>query len=386
MEEEFEIAKLIAALLTGHITEKERESLEAWKSKTSDNQKLFDKLFSRESLIREGRLRNNFDRNIAWKKIKSQGLAKRKVSFTRFLGYAATLILLVGVGTWLFTGHDSERVLPLVETTEAGSGVQLKLADGRVVDLGKKRGAVLTVNGKVTANNNDNSLSYQAEHFEKGQEVMYNEVIVPKGCEYKLQLSDGTVVFLNSISRVRYPVVFGGQRKIELEGEAYVEVAKDRERPFIVATRYMDITVLGTKFNVSSYEDDATIKTTLVEGSVRVTTADNQISLVLKPEEQLTYDKAAQRADIHQVDVSYALAWKDDFFRFRDIRLEELMKIVMRWYDVEVVYEDPEVKDYLFGCNFNRLESIEPLMRIFENNGKIQVDKEGNVLKIRKGR
>lgn len=400
MEEEFDIAKLIAALLAQEATDEEYRRLEAWKNESPEHLFLFDKIVNRENLRNEHRRLNDFTKEAGWEKVKNRsidregeqvkyrsGTSNRMLKHRFLWRYAAVLTLALGAALSIIVYRGDEKTLVVVEKTLRAGGVQLKLSDGTIVNLQKTDENVLITDGETVARNYENTLSYQGESPRNTQEVIYNEIYVPRGEEYKLKLSDGTKIILNSMSTVRFPVVFGpGLRKIELKGEAYLEVAKDSLKPFVVATSYLDISVLGTKFNISSYEDDMMVTTTLVEGAVRVSGWNENKDIILRPNEQLVFNKTEKTVDVANVDVRYSIAWKDEYFRFRDIRLEELMKIVMRWYDVEVVYEDPEIKDYIFGCNFSRLQTIEPLMRIFENNGKIKVTKTGRLLKISKGR
>lgn len=217
--------------------------------------------------------------------------------------------------------------------------------------------------------------------------LRYNEVIVPKGGEYQLVLSDGTLVYLNSMTKVRFPERFSEKcREVEVCGEAFFEVTKNKDVPFIVKTGAYEITVLGTKFNVTAYADEHVITTTLVEGAVSISGKCIGEARTLRPNEQLVLDQTSGGVEVRKVDVNYYTAWKDGMFRFRDVRLEEIMRVVERWYDMTVVYEDESVKDLHFGFNMSRLETIEPLLNIFELNGKIKITKEGKVLKIKRGR
>ena len=259
------------------------------------------------------------------------------------------------------------------------------MADGKLIDLVEQTGVIKGEN--VLIHNTRKQISYEdVVHLEE-ERVVYNEVRVPRGGEYQVKLSDGTLVYLNSLTRLRFPVLFSGQtRVVELEGEAYFEVAKDVEKPFIVKTGTYDVQVLGTHFNISTYEEESTVETTLVEGAVAISGEGIEGKIVLKPDEQFVFDRESGKCGVKSVDVSYFVAWKDGKFRFRDVRLEDIMRAVERWYNVQVVYEDESVKNLRFGFNMSRHETIEPLLNIFELNGKVKINKEGTVLKIRQGR
>ena len=205
-----------------------------------------------------------------------------------------------------------------------------------------------------------------------GKVNLYNELVVPRGGEFVLELSDGTSVCLNAGSKLKFPVRFcGDKRQVELEGEGYFQVARNEKMPFVVQASGMDITVLGTEFNISNYPENAEVQTTLIKGAVKVTNLKNEDSFVLKPGEQAVLNKQNGKMTVAEVDVSYAIAWKEGYLRFRDRPLKEIMDFIARWYDVDVVYEDEEVKDYLFGCNFDRQETIEPLLGFFERTGTV---------------
>ena len=268
-----------------------------------------------------------------------------------------------------------------------GAKASLILSTGDVVDLAATSGAI-RVNDGMVIQNCGNMLSYQDTAGKVPTDsLIYNVVTVPKGGEYQLVLSDGTQVYLNSMTRIRYPVRFTGDtRDVELEGEAYFEVARDEEKPFVVRTACYDVTVLGTRFNVTAYRDEVFTSTTLVQGAVAVSGKGITGSKRLHADERLVLDKATGGVKVEKVDVSYYTAWKDGKFRFRDVRLEEIMRIVERWYDVTVEYDSDEVKDFRFGFNMSRHETIEPLLRVFELNGKVKIERNGKVLKVKRGR
>lgn len=146
----------------------------------------------------------------------------------------------------------------------------------------------------------------------------------------------------------------------------------------------MDVAVLGTEFNISSYPENAEVQATLIKGAVKVINLKDENSFVLKPGEQAVLDKQNGKMTVAEVDVSYAIAWKEGCLRFRDRPLKEIMDFIARWYDVDVVYEDEEVKDYLFGCNFDRHETIELLLGFFERTGTVHFRIKGRKIVVSK--
>ena len=208
--------------------------------------------------------------------------------------------------------------------------------------------------------------------------------MIPRGGEYSLTLSDGTVVYMNADSKLRFPVKFDRNlRMVELEGEAYFKVQRNEKVPFIVKTSQISVQVLGTEFNVSAYAEDLVIQTTLVSGAVKVFSEDEKESVILRPGEQAEFSRITHEIQLETVDVSYVTAWKDGRLRFQEKPLFEIMKNVARWYDVEIIYEDEEVKYYPFGCNFNRMATIESLLQIFEATGTIETRVQGRKIWIK---
>lgn len=400
MEKVFNLAKAIAFLLAGKATAQQKREIEDWKQEADENSHLLDKIADEDYLRKDRESLARFDKEEAWRKIcEKQGmplrLPERKevgriVPIWKYV--AALAVFAVGGGLWWWT-VEREQDIQVAEIRqeiwvhEEPKGVKLKLQNGELVDLENSNGVVQVEAGGVVANKEGSLLVYTEAGNNENIEIAYNEIEVPWGTEFQLKLSDGTKIFLNSVSRVRYPVTFPkGERRIELEGEAFLEVAKDSARPFIVETQFVDVQVLGTKFNISAYGDDPSVMTTLVEGAVRVSSEENGVEAVLKPSEQLVFDKEEKTAEVRQVDVKYYTAWRDGWFRFQDVSLEDLMKVLMRWYDLEVVYADPEVKEYRFGCNFNRTSPVETLIKVFGENGKIKIEQKDGTLVIKKGR
>lgn len=400
MEKVFNLAKAISSMLAGKATTGQRRDIEDWKQESEENLHLLDKLTNDEYLKKDRESLGRFDKEEAWRKIcEKQGVAvelperkeMRRISPV-WSCVAAVMILALGTGMWLWLGEreSGTQVAEVKQESQENrepKGVRLKLQSGQVVDFGKDNGEVQIEEEGVVANKTGSLLAYTGVGKEEEKEIVYNEIEVPRGAEFQLKLSDGTLLYLNSVSKVRYPVTFPkGERRIELEGEAFLEVTRDSSRPFIVETKYMNVQVLGTKFNVSAYGDDLTVMTTLVEGAVRVSSEENGVEAVLKPSEQLVFEKEGKTAVVRKVDVKHYTAWRDGQFQFEDVSLEELMKVVMRWYGMEVVYADPEVKEFRFGCNVSRMSPVETLIKVFEEHGKIQIERKDNVLIVTKGR
>ena len=380
MDDPFLLASWIAKSMAGELSDEELQLLDEWRMASGRNRRLYDRIVSREGWESKQKHFTAFDKVSGWqgysKKLKKT--EKKAIRWRVFLRYAAVLLIPLGAAVSL---------AELNAITPGGTRAELVLPSGEVVDLVEKSG-VISRGENTVINNEGKTLSYKSTGNQAPMDSLrYNEVIVPKGGEYQLVLSDGTLVYLNSMTKVRFPERFSEKcREVEVCGEAFFEVAKDKHVPFIVKTGAYEITVLGTKFNVTAYADEHVITTTLVEGAVSISGKCIGEARTLRPNEQLVLDQTSGGVGVRKVDVNYYTAWKDGMFRFRDVRLEEIMRVVERWYDMTVVYEDESAKDLHFGFNMSRLETIEPLLNIFELNGKIKITKEGKVLKIKRGR
>ena len=387
----FLIARWIAKSMAGELSVTEKGQLEVWRMASCKNRQLYDRIVSQETRRLKKEHFQSFDKIAGW-----QGYARKlekdrrkPIRWRVFLRYAAILLIPLGMAVVLLQ-NQKEEVISLSELNTihpGGTRAELVLPDGQVIDLVTESGQILKGENTIISNEG-NRLSYTIMGEPEAMDSLrYNEVLVPKGGEYQLVLSDGTLVYLNSMTKIRFPERFSEKcREVEVVGEAFFEVTKNKHIPFVVKTGAYDVTVLGTKFNVTAYPNESAATTTLVEGSVAISGDNIGETRTLRPNEQLILDGISKKVEVKTVDVSYSTAWKDGIFRFRDVRLEEIMRVVERWYDMTVTYEDESVKDLRFGFNVSRHETIEPLLNIFELNGKIEIRKEGKVLKIKRGR
>ena len=391
VDDPFLLASWIAKSMAGELSDEELQLLDEWRMTSARNHQLYDRIVSRERREAKRRHFTAFDKVSGWqgysKKLKE---TEKKVNRWRvFLRYAAILLIPLSATVYgvLRSGEETVSLADLNAITPGGTRAELVLPSGEVVDLVAKSG-VISRGENTVINNEGKTLSYKSIGNQAPMDSLrYNEVIVPKGGEYQLVLSDGTLVYLNSMTKIRFPERFSEKcREVEVCGEAFFEVAENKRVPFVVKTDAYEITVLGTKFNVTAYADEQVATTTLVEGAVPISGKCIGEAKALRPNEQFVLDRVSGSVEIKNVDVNYYTAWKDGMFRFRDVRLEEIMHVVERWYDMTVVYEDESVRDLHFGFNMSRLETIEPLLNIFELNGKIKITKEGKVLKIKRGR
>ena len=257
-------------------------------------------------------------------------------------------------------------------------------ADGEQVVLGKGH-CSLEEAGNVLIAADSTGLEYNRLKQTNTDTVVFNQLIVPRGGLYLLVLADGTRVWMNSDSHLKYPVMFaGGKREVILSGEAYFDVVKDKSAPFIVRTESGNIEVLGTEFNIKCYSDEIALVTTLVNGKVKFDDGINP-SVILKPEEQLIFEKENSQSIVRKVNVNHYISWKDNRLSFQGETLDMIMKTLSRWYNVEVVFEDSTLKALEFSGNLDRFTDIQEFLSLFELGVNVKFEVKNRTVYIRKG-
>lgn len=390
LKQDFYIAALVAKYLTNSLSAEEKQELENWKNASGHNRQLFESMCRKENLYNYSRQTKKYDKNDGWEQVQKRiRAARRRNIYTILCQYAAIFLLplMAGVLTFHLTRPTDQPevktiVAHKVSITPGDSKAVLTLGDGTVVDLDAQSSHELKESG-MQIQVNQAELAYNKQETETIKEApVYNQIDIPRGGEYKLRLSDGSLVHLNAMSSLRYPVHFSGEtREVELTGEAFFEVSKDAAKPFIVKTAGIDVRVLGTTFNVSAYPDNPYTQTTLVSGSVQMQTKEGA-SIVLKPSQQAELDNKSHEMVVRQVDASLYTSWVQGKIYFKDERLETIMTTLARWYDVTIVYANEKVKNMRFGCNLNRYEEITPFLKLLEATGKVKTKVENHTITI----
>jgi len=262
----------------------------------------------------------------------------------RQLSIAASVIILLTAGLVFRllknvpARNDVAKNIIKPDLKPGGDKAILTLSNGQSIVLDGARNGMLAKQGNTDINKiSGGTISYQgAANLAAANAVIYNTATTPRGGQFQFILSDGTKVWLNSASSIKFPVAFNGnERKVELTGEAYFEVAHDAKRPFRVISNQQQVEVLGTHFNINAYSDEDVINTTLLQGSVKVTSANTAITIV--PGQQAQFKDG--KINVAIVNVDDAVAWKNGLFNFNDSSIQEVMKQLSRWYDVDIKYE-----------------------------------------------
>ena len=396
----FEIASLISRFLKGTLSAEETGRLNAWIAENEDHRAIWQKLTDPDYLESRGGRWKSADTERAWKTI--DGMLERKKKepnrlWLKKLRVAAFWIIAVaGMGTagwWLWHGglpsRDNEKTLLVGENiVPRGKVATLTLGNGRQVALNGAGLDSIRIKG-TQVYKMGSRLNYVNAHKTAANELIYNVITTPRGGEYQVTLSDGTSVWLNAASSLRFPVYFSGrQRTVYLTGEAYFEVAKDAAHPFNVVVDNLNVTVLGTRFNINAYNEGGAERVTLAEGSVRVQKEIPDLktnrSVLLTPGQQAVCTPEGGGIQVRPVNVAAVLAWKDGQFLFEGETLGDLMNRLARWYDVDVVYDSGVNKQMHFTGRIQKYDNISGILHLMEITGKVKFQMEGRTLEIKK--
>lgn len=378
------IYEIIAAYLAQEsMSEEEQQIVERWLQEHAGEKdvELLQGMFQSSRLMREKAVcRKESVLEQMEKKVRHRQ-RNRRIGW--YYSGVAVVAVLLGVALMFWrSGMETEdfgipRYIQKMDVSKA----YLKLNSGAVVELDKHQGAVIREDS-IRIANVDYTLRYSHDSVVP-LEVKFDTLVVPRGSEYNVMLADGTMVFLNAGSEIYYPAAFSGdKREVGLKGEAYFEVAKDESRPFFVQTGDIRIRVLGTSFNVTSYPERERIETTLEQGRIQITNGKELIDVV--PGEQVIYDKKNNLFEVKFIDTKLYTSWKDGYYKFEQMPLEEIMETLALWYDLNVFYANAEVKSLEFTGRLRRYERVERLFEKIEQTDLVEFELNGNNVVIRK--
>jgi ferric-dicitrate binding protein FerR (iron transport regulator) len=369
-EELFTIARLILAEREGALPEHEARRLEAWREERPEHEALFQRLQD-DAHLREGILAmEKADGERAMATMQRRVRARRGKILAAWMSAASVVAVLVGLFYFTRPGESRGDASPIV-ITPGGPRATLELADGSIVLLDTLRGG-LKQGDVALAKSSPRQLAYLSRETPGDTPPAMNEIRVPRGGEFELVLSDGSRVWINAGSRLRFPVRFpGGERRVVLEGEAYFEVAGDSLAPFRVETGAHLVEARGTAFNVSAYGDVPVIYTTLVSGQVQV--SDGMHDLLLEPGEQcVAYrEPAATGMELRHVNAEEVAAWREGAFILEGQTLEEIARDIARWYDVEVIFRERAPKNVAFKGRIPRYADLQEVLLTLERTGEV---------------
>ncbi|MES2277373.1 MAG: FecR domain-containing protein [Bacteroidota bacterium] len=362
--------ELLKKYKNGNCTKEEKAIIETWylQLPTADDQLLPEEL---EAAV-----------NRVAARLPVKPITKQKSLWPR-IAAAASILLILSVGGY-FIIHPRQRIDDLAANTirndipPGGNKAILTLSNGkRVVLTDAHNGKLATEGNSIVSKIADGQVTYTGNGSKLTAQVIYNTMATPQGGQYTLTLSDGTKVILNAASSLRYPTKFSGtERRVELTGEAYFEVAHNKAMPFHVATKQQDVKVLGTHFNINSYANEPGTRTTLLEGSVLING-----KTVLKPGQQAIVSGSLLK--VYPANTEIAVAWKNNKFMFDNENIQDIMRMVARWYNVDVVYTG-DLPDRKFGGSVSRFNNISKVLSILELTGNIHFKIEGRKIIVSK--
>ena len=360
----FKISLLISKSLSGNITKGEQAELDSWREENEYNQRLFEQICS-ETTMREkfdqykhSNVQTAFDAFVK----KREELHSRRRWIGTLSRYAAIIIVPVLVVVFYYSKKETVKVTERSQFASELATIQrnlpvLTLSNGKEVVLYNQELLLEEENGVRISVNEEGRMQYDKADS-VGAEMVYNTLTTPSQCDFMFILADGTRVWMNAKSSLRYPVAFHGkERVVYAEGEIYLEVARDEKHPFFVMLNGMKVEVLGTSFNVNSYADEDYAEVTLVEGRVAAHVDDKSYDLL--PSRQLRWDKKNESVDIRIVNVDDYIAWKRGQYVFKGRSLEEVAKVLERWYDMEIIFEDEKSKKTVYTGVINKEENFD---------------------------
>lgn len=302
---------------------------------------------------------------------------------------AAVLTLFIAGTVYYYTQQTSEEQLVGQSGTAAKHGIvpgsnkaTLLLANGNTITLNEEHDGTLAQQGNTQVIKlNTGQLAFQSGNGkDAGNMAALNTLSTPRGGQYQITLADGTIVWMNAASKLIFPTSFSGKdRIVKLIGEAYFEIAPNEHQPFILNVNDMQIKVLGTHFNVKAYDDEPIVKTTLLQGMVKVAANDKEV--LLKPGQQAKMNNSGDM-NVVSVNVDDVVAWKNGTFSFNDVTIEEVMRQIARWYDVEIIYPEGSPKG-LFRGEIDKASDITTVLKILEVSG-VRFNVEGRKILVRR--
>jgi len=379
----------LVQLLTRYLSKKldadEAHELEQWAKEDLANRQLLSVVSDEASLSRELDIWRRIDPARGYAEWLHRTKARRwtKVLYITGISVAASLLIVVAVN---YFGGQAPRMLPAKVATAPVSPIilagrntaTLTLASGRKILLDSAGVGELGTQGGVRIVKEDSSsLHYMASNG-KDEPIAYNELATPRAGQYQLILPDGSKVWLNNLSSIRYPTAFTGkERRVEMTGEGYFEIEHKANQPFIVQMRDADVEVLGTSFNVKSYEEEGGTQTTLLNGAVRVRSRSGTASVRLNPNEQVRVESSGLAVQ-KGINVKDVISWKEGFFYFSNASLSDVMRQLSRWYDVDVQFPEKIAPVYFEG-KIDRGLPLNEVLKFLEKN-QIQFQIEGRKL------
>ncbi len=367
---------LILDYISGELTEEARAEVELWIKSSSENEKIYKEIL-RKSLYLQWSLKEaSIDQDIEFDKFERR--LNVKTIYLRFAAVAASFLLILGLGVFFIDTQITPELAEVVTIEPGQKGAELILSNGEKLQISSSSKLIKEENGSLIQIDSLKGIVYKDQN--QTDKLIYNTIKVSRGQEFNLMLADGTRVWMNAESELKFPVQFlSKERKVFLKGEAYFEVAPDDKKAFVVNSFDQDLKVYGTKFNINAYDENL-IKTVLVEGQVGVKLIGLDHEVKMSPGELLSAHVSERKMNVDKVDVYPYIAWKDGEFRFQNESLDAIMLRLERWYDVKVFFKDDNVRQTLFVGDLKRYDEIGRLLYFMEKSSNVKFEIKDDVV------
>ncbi|WP_301874993.1 FecR family protein [Bacteroides caecimuris] len=378
-KEKFKIAKILASLFTHSSTPEEEKNYHAWLDENPEHQKIADRILNKETYEENSRLIKSFSSQKAWEKVYpllGNDQSRIVFSWKRSLKYAALILLLIIPASFLiYNWAIGEQIGEIMPGTRGGeiilsNGNTLRIPEG-VFPEGATEVFVIDSKG----------INYQTSANKTQVKEIKNTLRTLHGMECHIVLSDGTKVHLNAESQLTYPICFSSKERIvQVEGEAYFDVAPDKEHPFVVKTSHTSIQVTGTSFNVRAYADEEIESTTLISGGVKISSGNEVFELI--PNQHYTYNKKTNTNTVTNVNTELYTSWESGSFIFLNVPLENVMSYLSKWYGFKYTFEDETAKQVRIGASLNRYKNMNPIIDMITELNLVNIKQREGILHI----
>ncbi len=380
MDANTDIDELINRFLDAEASEEEVRRLDEWLAEDKSRVQYFLYCKNLHDLCHPAFSPSQIDTDKALKRVMHFTADNGRRLFLRRITVAAAILLCAGVSVLLFYSSRHNIVDESVQMVQEANplpgqpaGITLTLASGKKVDLSKPEALRVATAENSVVHVDGRALQYESKHSGAEEDVVYHVLNVPRGKEYFLTLSDGTKMWVNAETEIKYPVKFpAGERQIFVRGEAYLEVTHDKDAPFTVVMPQNEVTVLGTSFNVKAYPGESQQHVTLVSGKVKVASLDDKQAMTLRPGEQAVLNMASGKFEKQKVNTDLYCSWHLGSLVFLNNTLEEILGLLSRRYDMQLRWDDEALKQIRFSGEITKEDHIEKILKLVEYTGDVK--------------
>ncbi|MGQ1785436.1 MULTISPECIES: FecR family protein [unclassified Saccharicrinis] len=385
VNEDINLSNKLFLYLKDELSSEEKAEVEGLLEQDAKLNKWFREFRKQDNIDQRVREHQQVDVNQKWAEHQKRKDSKRnKKLFLTWMSSAASVIVILGVSWFVFqqVQNNKPQQQTVATITPGSTKAELIVEGGNRYVLPELQPGIIDEEGTAIEHNGE-ALSYQTKPTEAQRMAPVHTIVVPRGGEHQLVLADGTKVWLNAQSTLKFPAWFNGDtREVELTGEAYFDVHHNPDRPFIINTEKVDLEVLGTEFNIKAYEDEHDVATTLVDGKVIVKVLDGaQQQVMLKPGEQAVVSESKIR--VAEVDTKHYTAWKDGLFIFKNESLEHMFQRMSRWYDFDIFFYNQGIKEYPFTGSIKRTSEIESILTLLEHTKRVKFEINNNTILVK---